>query len=153
MSDNVVWPTDAPRAGDAHGTDVLTHILREMALQVALPDPQSWGPEEVDQDPLSPESLGAQTSRLLKLIERARDEKDVSLLHSLRRELLLTRWALVKSRPVRSRGAAEKRAGAARARFQTQPVRSPGSRPAPGRRSEASPACVPNAATSRPPLP
>ncbi|OLC32013.1 MAG: hypothetical protein AUH31_01560 [Armatimonadetes bacterium 13_1_40CM_64_14] len=91
--------------------DVLAHTLREMAVQVVLPDPQAWGPDDVDQDPLSPESLGAQTSRLLKLIERAKDQKDVSLVHSLRRELLLTRWALVKSHRASSRGAAEKRAG------------------------------------------
>ncbi len=99
-----------PANGHAHRIDVLAHTLRELALQGALPDPQPWEPDGADQDPLSPESLGAQTSRLLKLIERARDQKDVSLLHSLRRELLLTRWALVRSRPAGSRGAAEKRA-------------------------------------------
>jgi hypothetical protein len=103
------WPADSP--GHAHRMDVLAHTLREMAVQVVLPDLPPWGPDEVDQDPLSPESLGAQTSRLLKLIERAKDRKDDSLLHSLRRELLLTRWALVKSHPAPSRGAAEKRVG------------------------------------------
>jgi len=103
------WPADSP--GHAHRMDVLAHTLREMAVQVVLPDPHPWGPDEVDQDPLSPESLGAQTSRLLKLIERAKDQKDNSLLHSLRRELLLTRWALVKVTPGALGGAAEKRAG------------------------------------------
>ena len=88
------WPAD----GHAHRIGVLAHTLRELAVQAVFPDPQPWEPHEADQDPLSPESLGAQTSRLLTLIERARDQKDVSLLHSLRRELLLTRWALVKSR-------------------------------------------------------
>ena len=109
MSHDEDWPADSP--GHAHRMDVLAHTLREMAVQVVLPDPHPWGPDEVDQDPLSPESLGAQTSRLLKLIERAKDQEDISLLHSLRRELLLTRWALVKSHPAYSRGAAEKRAG------------------------------------------
>lgn len=105
---NEGWPEDGP--GHAHRMDVLAHTLREIAVQVVLPDPQTWGPDEVDQDPLSPESLGAQTSRLLNLIERAKDQNDTSLLHSLRRELLLTRWALAKSHPVPSRDAARKRA-------------------------------------------
>jgi hypothetical protein len=103
------WSADS--LGHAHRMDVLAHTLREMAVQVVLPDPQARGPDDVDQDPLSPESLLAQTSRLLKLIKRAKDQKDVSLLHSLRRELLLTRWALVKSHQASSRDAAEKRAG------------------------------------------
>ena len=110
MNHDENWPADAPRAGHAHRIDVLTQTLREMAVQVVLSDPQPWGPEEVDQDPLSPEGLGAHTRRLLKLIEASRTQKDVSLLYSLRRELLLTRWALVKLRPVRSQGAAEKQA-------------------------------------------
>ncbi len=97
MSHDEDWPADGP--GHAHYVDVLAHTLREMAVPVVLPDPQTWGPDDVDQDPLSPESLGAQTGRLLKLIKRAKDQKDVSLLHSLRRELLLTRWALVKVTP------------------------------------------------------
>lgn len=101
MSHDEDWPADG--LGHAHPMDVLAHTLREMGMQVALPDPQAWGPDDLDQDPLSPESLDAQTSRLLKLIERAKDQKDVSLQHSLRRELLLTRWALVRSHPVPSR--------------------------------------------------
>jgi hypothetical protein len=102
------WPADGP--GHAHRIDVLAQTLREMAVQVVLPDPQPWDAEEGDLDPLSPESLSAQTSRLVKLIERARDHNDPSLLHSLRRELVLTRWAFVKSRQTHSEAAAENRA-------------------------------------------
>ncbi len=114
MSYDEDWPADTLHAGYAHHMDVLARTLREIAVQVVLPDPQSWDPDEFDQGPLSPESLGAQTNRLLTLIERAKDQKDVSLLHSLRRELLLTRCALVKSRPARSRGAPEDRGSARR---------------------------------------
>jgi hypothetical protein len=141
------WPAD----GHARRIDVLTHTLRDLAAQVRFPDPQIWDRDEGDLDPLSPEGLAAQTGRLLKLIERARDHNDASLLHSLRRELLLTRWALVKSRSAHSRGAAEKRAvpraqdrthSDHRARFQHL-----------GRRAEVSPTSGAHAATPTPPSP
>lgn len=132
------WPADAP--GHAHRLDVLARTFREMALQIVLPDPQPWGADEVDPDPLSPESLSAQTSRLVTLIERARDQKDLSLVHSLRRELLLTRWTLVKSRPVRKdfrRGPSDQR----------DPLQHH------GEHSEASPPRVSSAASSTPKAP
>lgn len=103
MSHDETWPADIPRAGHAHRIDVLARTLREMDVQVALPDPQPWEGDEEDQDPLSLESLGAQTRRLVLLIERAREQKDALLVYSLRRELLLTRWALVKSHSARAR--------------------------------------------------
>ena len=118
--------------GHAHRIDVLARALREMTAQVVLPDPQPRESDEVDQDPLSPESLGAQTRRLLVLIERARDQNDVSLLHSLRRELLLTRWALAKLPPSPSRAAAEKQAVPRPEDSLRSPVRPPDSRPTPG---------------------
>ncbi|HEX4841830.1 MAG TPA: hypothetical protein VFV60_06650 [bacterium] len=110
MSHEEAWSAEPLRAGHAHRIDVLARTLREMTLQVVLPDPQPWESDEIDQDPLSLESLGTQTRRLVLLIERAREQKDGSLLHSLRRELLLTRWALVKLHSARARGTANKRA-------------------------------------------
>ncbi len=150
MSRSEDWPADAPV--HAHRADVLARIFREMALQVVLPDPQPWGSDEVDPDPLSPESLAAQTSRLLTLIECARDQNDLSLLHSLRRELLLTRWALVKSRQVRSRGAAGKRVALHAQDSRQDPSDQRALSQHHGRRSETSPACVPTA-TSTPTAP
>ncbi len=145
MSHDETWPANIPRAGHAHRIDILARTLREMDVQVALPDPQPWEGDEEDQDPLSLESLGAQTRRLVLLIERAREQKDVLLVHSLRRELLLTRWALVKSHSARARGTTEKQAvprgqdsrrsrSDQRARFQHH-----------SRRSEGSPASAANA--------
>jgi hypothetical protein len=104
MRHDEAWPAAAPSAGRAQRMDVLARILREIAPQVGLPDAEPWVVEAADQDPLSPESLVAQTDRLTRLIERAKGQKDASLLRSLRRELLLTRWALVKSCAVSSRG-------------------------------------------------
>lgn len=76
---------------------MLTEVLREIQPDYLLPDPEQLSVEAVDQDPLSPESLAGQTERLIKLIQRAREVEDATLVRSLRRELLLTRWALVKS--------------------------------------------------------
>lgn len=76
---------------------MLTEVLREIQPDYLLPDPEQLTVEAGDQDPLSPESLAGQTERLIKLIQRAREVEDVTLVRSLRRELLLTRWALVKS--------------------------------------------------------
>jgi hypothetical protein len=129
------WPADAP--GHGHRLDVLARTFREIALQIVLPDPHPWGADEVDPDPLSPESLSAQTSRLVTLIERARDQKDFALVHSLRRELLLTRWTLVKSRPVRK--GSRRDASDQRVRFQH-----------PAGTHEVSPARVSSAASSTP---
>lgn len=76
---------------------MLTDVLREIQPDYLVPDPEQLSVEAVDQDPLSPESLAGQTERLIKLIQRAREVEDATLVRSLRRELLLTRWALVKS--------------------------------------------------------
>lgn len=76
---------------------MLTEVLREIQPDYLLPDPEQLSVEAVDQDPLSPESLAGQTERLIKLIQRAREVEDATLVRSLRRELLVTRWALVKS--------------------------------------------------------
>ncbi len=143
---------DTLRAGHAHRIDVLARTLREMELQVAPPDLQPWEGDEEDQDPLSLESLGAQTRRLMLLIERAREQNDILLLHSLRRELLLTRWAFVRSRSARARGTTEKQAvprgqdsrrsrSDQRTRFQHAPaVRGESSLRGQRRRLDASPA-------------
>jgi hypothetical protein len=131
-------PADAP--GHAHHLDVLVRTFREIALQIVLPDPHPWGADEVDPDPLSPESLSAQTSRLVTLIERARDQKDFALVHSLRRELLLTRWTLVQSRSVRK----DSRRDPSDQRDRFQPH---------GRHSEVSAARVTSAASSTPKAP
>lgn len=76
---------------------MLPEVLREIRPEYLLPDPEQVAVEVPDQDPLSPESLADQTERLIKLIQRAREGADPTLVRSLRRELLLTRWALVKS--------------------------------------------------------
>lgn len=76
---------------------MLSEIRQQIHLDYILRDPEEGAIEEADQDPLSHGSLVAQTERLCRLIERAKEHDDVVLLRSLRHELLLTRWALVKS--------------------------------------------------------
>lgn len=72
-------------------------VLKVIQPDYLLPDPEQLAVEVAEQDPLCPESLADQTARIVKLIGRARDAGDATLLRSLRRELLLTRWALAKS--------------------------------------------------------
>lgn len=49
-------------------------------------------------DPLSVAGMEAQTARLVDLIRHARGEGDPTLIRSLRRELLVVRHALVRTR-------------------------------------------------------
>lgn len=65
-------------------------------LDIPLPESGGFIAEEID-DPLSPTELAAQTWRLRRLIARAKRRADPVLLRSLRRELLVTRWAFVKA--------------------------------------------------------
>ena len=65
-------------------------------LDIPLPESSDLPAEEID-DPLSPGELAAQTHRLCQLIARAKRGTDLALLRSLRRELLVTRWAFVKA--------------------------------------------------------
>ena len=70
--------------------------LPAMNLDIPLPESGDLPAEEID-DPLSPAELAAQTRRLCQLIARAKRGTDLALLRSLRRELLVTRWAFVKA--------------------------------------------------------
>jgi len=102
--------------------DALTQVLREVAATALLPDPERLSPESADQDPLSAEGLVLQTDRLVVLIRRAKGQEDSTLLRSLRRELLVTRYALAQSsglpppvpRPGRGQARIRKTRGAAR---------------------------------------
>ncbi len=65
-------------------------------LDIPLLESSELIAEEIE-DPLSPAELAIQTRRLCRLIVRAERRADAALLRSLRRELLVTRWAFVKA--------------------------------------------------------
>ncbi len=65
-------------------------------LDIPLPASSELVAEEIE-DPLSPAELVAHTRRLCQLLARAKRRADPVLLRSLRRELLVTRWAFVKA--------------------------------------------------------
>lgn len=75
----------------------LTEVLKELQHAALLRDSDGLAVEVPDLDPLSPQGLGDQTQRLIRLIKHAREADDAVLARSLRRELLLTRWAMVRS--------------------------------------------------------
>ena len=65
-------------------------------LDIPLPESSELAADEIA-DPLSPAEHAALTRRLCRLIARAKRGTDLALLRSLRRELLVTRWAFVKA--------------------------------------------------------
>jgi len=67
------------------------------AANLDIPLPESSELDDEIEDPLAPAELAAHTRRLCRLIARARRRGDPVLLRSLRRELLITRWAFVKA--------------------------------------------------------
>ena len=70
--------------------------LSAASLDIPLPESGALIAEEFE-DPLSPVELNAQTRRICRLIARAKRGTDLALLRSLRRELLVTRWAFVEA--------------------------------------------------------
>lgn len=78
---------------------MMVDVVRVANLEIPLPETSEPLTEEIA-DPLSPTELAAQTRRLRRLIRRAKRQGDTVLLHSLRRELVATRWAFVKATSV-----------------------------------------------------
>lgn len=74
----------------------MIEVVRVANLEILLPETNELLSEEIV-DPLSPAELAAQTRRLRRLIRRAKRQADTALLRSLRRELVVTRWAFVKA--------------------------------------------------------
>lgn len=97
-TDELEEPGAELSSSHAYRRDVLTHLLRDITPSITLTDPEPLTTESIGCDPLSPDSLIAQTNRLLQLIQRTKESGDLVLLRSLRRELLITRWALVSAR-------------------------------------------------------
>ncbi len=69
---------------------------REPVVTALVPFSTLCGP--VPLDPLSVAGLEAQTARLVELISHARGEGDQTLIRSLRRELLVVRHELARTR-------------------------------------------------------